>query len=213
VDMAQCAIGPGMAIFSRYTKVVEADGAPMAVRTALALINEALDEILAEQEGELDADSRWAVAWFSEYGNGEGPFGRADDLSRAKNTSVEGLQQAGIVHAKGGKVNLLRREEMDAGWDPDKDKRLTVWEATQHLIRRLENDGESAAARLLSKLGGVAEQARDLGYRLYNTCERKGWAEEARSYNGLVIAWPELVRLAAQESSRELTQNEMILGG
>jgi len=209
VDLAQSSIGPGMAIFSRYTKVVEADGSPMKVRTALALINEALDEILAEQEGELDADSRWAVAWFTEYGTGEGPFGRADDLSRAKNTSVEGLREAGIVYAQGGKVNLLRREEMDAEWDPSEDARLTVWEATQHLISRLEKDGEAAAAALLAQLGGVAEQARDLAYRLYNTCERKGWAEEARSYNGLVIAWPELSRLSALEVARRPDQGEL----
>ncbi len=201
VDLAQSAIGPGMAIFSRYSRVVEADGSPMRVRTALALINEALDEILAEQEGELDADTRWAIAWFGEYGTGEGPFGRADDLSRAKNTSVEGLVQAGIVYAKGGKVNLLRRDEMAPDWDPASDKRLSVWEAAQHLIRVLEDDGESSAAELLAKLVGVADQARDLAYRLYVLCERKGWADDARSYNGLVIAWPELVRLAAQAES------------
>ena len=198
VDLAQSAIGPGMAIYSRYRKVVEADGSPMKIRMALALINEALDEVLAEQEGELDADSRWAVAWYSEYGTGEGPFGRADDLSRAKNTSVDGLTQAGIVHAKSGQVNLLRREEMDPDWNPATDQRLTVWEATQYLIRTLENDGETEAAELLARLGGVADQARDLSYRLYVLCERKGWAEEARSYNGLVIAWPELLRLSNQ---------------
>jgi putative DNA methylase len=198
VDLAQSAIGPGMAIYSRYRKVVEADGSPMKIRTALTLINEALDEVLAEQEGELDADSRWAVAWYSEYGTGEGPFGRADDLSRAKNTSVDGLTQAGIVHAKSGQVNLLRREEMDPDWNPATDQRLTVWEATQYLIRTLENDGETEAAELLARLGGVADQARDLSYRLYVLCERKGWAEEARSYNGLVIAWPELLRLSNQ---------------
>lgn len=212
VDLAQSAIGPGMAIFSSYTQVVEPDGNPMKVATALALINETLDEILAEQEGELDVDSRWAVAWLSEYGTGEGPFGRAQDLSRAKNTSVEGLQRAGIVYAKAGKVNLLRREEMTADWDPAADSRLTVWEAVQHLILKLEVEGEPAAATLLAKLGSVAEQARDLAYRLYNTCERKGWADEARSYNGLVIAWPELARLAAQEPSRPgVAQDELKL--
>lgn len=213
VDLAQSSIGPGMGIFSQYSKVVEADGSPMKVRMALALINEALDEILAEQEGDLDACSRWAVAWFSEYGTGEGPFGRADDLSRAKNTSVDGLRDAGLVYAKSGKVNLLRREEMGAGWDPAADSRVTVWEATQHLILRLENDGEAAAAALLAKLGGLAEQARDLAYRLYNLCERKGWADEARSYNGLVIAWPEVTRLAAQEPARPgAAQDELAIG-
>ncbi len=109
-------------------------------------------------------------------------------------------------------MNLLRREEMDSDWDPSEDTRLTVWEATQHLIRRLEKDGETAAAALLARLGGVAEQARDLAYRLYNTCERKGWTEEARSYNGLVIAWPELSRLATAEAARRPDQGELTFG-
>lgn len=196
VDMAQSAIGPGMAIFSSYSKVVEADGSPMKVRTALALINEVLDEILAEQEGEMDGDTRWAVAWFEQYGMGEALYGTAETLCNAKNTSMQGLVDAGIVHSKGGRVHLLRREEMDPNWDPQKDKRLTVWEATQHLIQKVESEGEGAAAELVGKLGGVAEQARDLAYRLFQICERKKWANEARSYNSLVIAWPELTRRA-----------------
>jgi putative DNA methylase len=196
VDVAQASIGPGMAIFSSYNKVIEADGTPMKVRTALALINEVLDEILAEQEGEMDGDTRWAVAWFEQFGMGEAPYGTAETLCNAKNTSMRGLVDAGIVHSKSGRVHLLRREEMDPDWDPQKDKRLTVWEATQHLIQKLESDGEGAAAELIGKLGGVAEQARDLAYRLFQICERKKWANEARSYNSLVIAWPELTRRA-----------------
>jgi putative DNA methylase len=196
VDFAQASIGPGMAIFSSYNKVIEADGTPMKVRTALGLINEVLDEILAEQEGEMDNDTRWAVAWFEQYGMGEAPYGTAETLCNAKNTSMQGLMDAGIVHSKSGRVHLLRREEMNPDWDPQKDKRLTVWEATQHLIQKLETDGEGAAAELIGKLGGVAEQARDLAYRLFQICERKKWANEARSYNSLVIAWPELTRRA-----------------
>lgn len=199
VDLAQSAIGPGMAVFSRYEKVIEADGTPMSVRAALALINQVLDETLAEQEGELDPESRWAVAWYDEFGYDEAPFGRADDLARAKGTAVNALQDAGIVESGGGKVNLLRREEMADDWDPRADKHLVVWEAAQQLIRSLENDGEVAASKLLAKLGAIADFARDLAYRLYVSCERKGRAEEARSYNGLVIAWPELQRLAAQQ--------------
>jgi len=197
VDLAQSAIGPGMAIFSGYSKVIEADGTAMTVRTALALINEVLDEILAEQEGDLEPDSRWAIAWFEQYGTGEGPFGVAETLCKAKNTSIQGLTDAGLVRSKSGRVNLLRLDEMISDWDPNADKRLTIWEATHYLIRALEEEGELAAANLLKKMGGVSEQAKDLSYRLYLTCERKGWAEPARSYNALVVAWPELTRLAA----------------
>ncbi|RMH31879.1 MAG: DUF1156 domain-containing protein [Planctomycetota bacterium] len=200
VDLAQAAIGPGMAVFSRSSKVVESDGEAMSVRTALTLINQILDEVLAEQEGEFDADTRWAVAWFEQFGAQEGPFGVAETLSKAKNTSVQGLVEAGVLAARGGKVRLLTRDEMPEDWDPATDRRLTTWEAAQHLIRRLQNEGEQAAAELLARLGGdYGEMARDLAYRLYSVCERKKWADEALAYNGLVIAWPELSRLALQE--------------
>jgi len=198
VDLAQASIGPGMAIFSRYSKVMEADGSAMSVRTALALINQALDEVVAEQEGEFDADTRWAIAWFQEVGMDASDFGRAELLSKAKVTSVHGMVEAGILEAKAGKVRLLRREELDDEWNPTSDKRLTVWEVTQHLIRRL-NEGEGAAALLARQLGSNAEIARDLAYRLYLVCERKKWAQEALAYNGLVVAWPQIQRLAASE--------------
>jgi putative DNA methylase len=198
VDLAQASIGPGMAVFSRYSKVMEGDGSPMTVRTALELINQGLDEIVAEQEGEFDADTRWAIAWFQELGMEVGDFGRAELLSRAKNTAVAGMVEAGILEAKAGKVRLLRREELDDGWDPATDKRLTVWEMTQHLIRRLD-EGESVAGTLARQLGANAEIARDLAYRLYLICERKKWAQDALAYNGLVVAWPQIQRLAAAE--------------
>ena len=210
VDLAQAAIGPGMAIFSRYARVVEADGKPMTVRTALSLINQVLDEVLAEQEGEFDADTRWAVAWFEQHGMDEGDFGVAETLSRAKNTSVSGLEEAGVLSSRSGKVQLLAREDLSADWDPTIDKRLTEWEATQHLIRALDKEGESGAAELLRKLGGdYGEKARDLAYRLYNICDRKKWASEATAYNSLVIAWPEISRLAQQESSQAEVQAEL----
>ncbi len=210
VDLAQAAIGPGMAVFTRYAKVMESDGSPMRVRTALQLINQALDEVLAEQEGEFDAATRWALAWFEQHGMDEGPFGVAETLSKAKNTAVNALVEAGVITARGGKVRLVKRDELPDNWDPAADGRLTVWEATQHLIRALDKQGESGAAALMKQLGATAEIARDLAYRLYTVCERKKWADEALAYNGLVIAWPELTRLAqaagetAEEKQAEL---------
>lgn len=199
VDLAQAAIGPGMAVFSRYSAVLEADGKPMSVRTALGLINQALDEYLSEQEGEYDGDTRWALSWFEQFGHNEAAFGVAETLSKAKNTSVNGLVEAGILEARGGKVRLLRRDELDTDWDPTEDKRPTAWEAVQHLIYALENEGEESAAGLLAKLGSIAEPARDLAYRLYTVCERKGWAQDALGYNMLVVAWPRLKELAAKQ--------------
>ncbi|MEX2120793.1 MAG: DUF1156 domain-containing protein [Pirellulales bacterium] len=210
VDLAQAAIGPGMAVFTRYAKVIETNGLPMAVRAALGIINQVLDEVLAEQEGEFDGDTRWALAWFEQFGVDEGPFGVAETLSKAKNTAVNGLVEAGVIRAKGGKVRLVSRSELNGEWDPAGDRRLTVWEATQHLIRTLETDGESAAAALMHKLGGYAETARDLAYRLYHVCERKKWAEEALAYNGLVIAWPELTRLAQAERNRPAERQQTL---
>ncbi len=210
VDFAQAAIGPGMAVFSRFGKVIESDGKQMTVRTALGIINQVLDEVLAEQEGEFDADTRWALAWFEQFGSDEGPFGEADVLARAKNTAVNGLVEAGIVKARSGKVKLVGQAELPDGWDPTTDNRLTVWETTQHLIRILESKGESAAAALLNKLSGMGDTARDLAYRLYSICERKKWADEALAYNSLVIAWPELSKLAlAERTSQTGSQGQL----
>jgi putative DNA methylase len=212
VDLAQAAIGPGMAIYSRYSKVVEAEGEPMRVRAALGLINEALDELLAEQEADFDQDTRWCVAWFEQNGMNEGPFGVAETLSRAKNTAINGLVHAGVVSSRGGKVRLLDRKELDDGWDPAVDSRLTVWEVTQYLIARHQRGGEQAAAELLRQLGGgLAETARALAYRLFAVCERKGWAQEALAYNALVTAWPEITRLAAHAAPSSGAQEALEL--
>jgi putative DNA methylase len=209
VDLAQAAIGPGMAVFSRYARVLETDGSPMGVRTALSLINQSLDEVLAEQEGEFDADTRWALAWFDQYGFTEGAYGQAETLSTAKNTSVKGMEDAKILVAKGGKVRLLKKEELPADWDPASDTRLTIWESTHHLIRALDQ-GEQAAAELLRKLGAVSEIARDLSYRLYTVCERRKWSQDAIGYNALVLAWPDLTRLAQEQKAAGPAQGELI---
>jgi putative DNA methylase len=196
VDLAQASIGPGMAIYSRYGAVLENDGSPLRVRTALQLINQTLDEFLTEQEGEFDRDTRWALTWFEQYQFNAGSYGDAETLSKAKNTSVQGLVDAGILEAKAGKVRLLPREELDLDWNPGRDGRIPHWEMTQHLILALDKKGETGAADLLAKLGDGAETAKDLAYRLYNLCDRKGWTQEAISYNSLVISWPEISRLA-----------------
>jgi putative DNA methylase len=206
VDLAQAAIGPGMAIFSRHSRVVEATGEAMSVRTALGLINAALDEILAEQEGVFDSDTRFAIAWFEQYGMTEAAYGQADVLARAKNTSVGGLEHAGVLQAGHGKVRLLRRDELPHAWDPVADRRLTVWEVTQHLVRRLETGGELEASELLQRVGGFGETARELAYRLYTICERKGWAQDALGFNALVVSWPEIARLAREQESGQAQQ-------
>jgi putative DNA methylase len=198
VDVAQASIGPGMEIFSRHKQVIEADATPMTVRSALHLINEVLDEYLASGEGDFDADTRFAITWYEQHGWGSGPFGDAETLAKARNVSVSGVVEAGICISAAGKVRILKRHEMrPLVYDPTKDERPTVWEFTQHMIRNLEDKGEETAARLLKKLGGAADATRELAYRLYNTCERKKWAEDARSYNALILAWTELEKLAA----------------
>lgn len=201
VDLAQAAIGPGMAVFSRYAKVIEPSGETMAVRSALALINQVLDEVLAEQEGEFDGDTRFAIKWFEQYGFDEAGYDPAEGLARATNVSVKGLEEAGILVARAGRVRLLRRGEMAHDWDPTDRSRVPVWEVTQQLVKSLWDDGsESAAANLVRRLGGLGESARDLAYRLYAICERQGWAEDALGFNSLVASWPEIVRRAATET-------------
>ncbi len=198
VDLAQAAIGPGMGVYTRYSKVLDAEGKPLSVREALALINQTLDEALAEQEGDFDADTRWALTWFEQTGFADGEYGTAEQLSKSKNTSVAGMVEAGILESKRGKVRLLKPSELPADWDPQTDARLTTWETVHHLIRALESGGEGAAAALVAKLGAKAETARELAYRLYTLCERKKRATEALAYNGLVQSWPEITRLARE---------------
>lgn len=201
VDLAQAAIGPGMAVYTRYARVLDAEGKPLTVREALTLINQTLDEVLAEQEGDFDPDSRWAITWFEQVGFEVGEYGTAEQLSKSKNTSVSGLVEAGILASKSGKVRLLKPNELPDDWDPTTDKRLTSWETVHHLIRVLEAGGEGAAAVIVTKLGTKAEVARELCYRLYTLCERKKRAAQALSYNGLVQSWPEITRLAREGES------------
>lgn len=211
VDLQQSAIGPGMAVFTRYAKVLDAEGKAMRVREALALINQTLDEVLAEQEGDFDADSRWALSWFEQFGFAEGEYGVAETLSKAKNTSVDGMVDAGITASKSGKVRLLKPDELPANWDPTTDSRLTVWEMVHHLVGALEK-GETAAADLVTKLGSRSDTARELAYRLYTVCERKKRAQEALSYNALVQSWPEIARLARDGGKPRTEQGTLFEG-
>ncbi len=206
VDLAQAAIGPGMAVYTRYARVLDAEGKALTVREALALINQTLDEALAEQEGDFDADSRWALAWFDQFGFNDGEFGVANVLAQAKNTGMNGLVEAGIVQSRAGKVRLLRPEELPADWDPVTDPRLTAWETVHHLVRALGQGGESGAAALVAKLGTKAEVARELAYRLYSLSERRKRASDALAYNALVQSWPEIQRLAGEQQDRVITQ-------
>ena len=167
VDLAQAAIGPGMAIFTSYARVLDAGGAAVSVREALSLINETLDEVLAEQEGDFDADTRWALAWFDQSGFSEGEYGVAETLSTAKNTSVAGMVEAGILTSGGGNVRLLAPAELPQDWNPKADSRRTVWETTHHLVRVHEQGGDTAAADIMANIGADAETARDLAYRLF----------------------------------------------
>ena len=202
-----------MAVYSRYAKVLEANGDPCRTDRA-EMINEALDEVVSEQDSEYDSDTRWALAWYEQFGLKTGKYGEAETLSRAKNTSVGGLVEAGILQAKGGNVRLLGRADLAVDWDPAADARFTVWEATQHLARALETTATDGAAALLTRIGERAGAARDLAYRLYLLCERNKWAEEGLTYNALVVAWPEIAERArtAARAAGDPRQTEMFGG-
>ena len=204
VDLSQAIIGPGMAVFSRYAAVLEADGTPMTIRTAMQLIN----RFLAEDD--FDADTQFCLHWFEQYGWETGKFGEADTLARAKGTSVDGVKQAGVLHAAGGNVRLLKWAEYPSEWDPQADQRLPIWEVLHQLIRVFNTDGETGAAAVFAAVQSKAEAARQLAYRLYTLCERKNWAEDARAYNEVVTSWSGIEAAAAKEPSliqRELFDN------
>jgi putative DNA methylase len=197
VDLAQAAIGPGMAVFSRYEAVLEADGSPMTVHNALILINKSIDEYFSQAESDMDSDTRFCVDWFLQYGFAAGQFGEADVLARAKGTTVDGVTQAGVLESGGGKVRLLRKDEYPADWDPATDTRVPVWEACHHLCRAL-GESETAAGTLLARMPEKGEPVRQLAYRLYTQCERKGWAEDARVYNELITSWQAILEVSRQ---------------
>ncbi len=192
VDLSQAIIGPGMAIFSQYAAVLEADGKPMSVRTALQLIN----RFLAEDD--FDHDTQFCLHWFEGQGWATGKYGEADVLARAKGTSVAGLTEAGVVESGKGDLRLLKWAEMPRDWNPETDTRVPVWEALHQMIRALNQDGEAAAGSLLARMPARAEPIRALAYRLYTLCERKGWAEDARAYNELITAWSGVERGASE---------------
>jgi putative DNA methylase len=191
VDLSQAIIGPGMAVFSKYAAVLEADGTPMTVQTALRLIN----RFLAEDD--FDHDSQFCLHWFEQYGWKEGRFGEADTLARAKGTSVDGVKQSGVLFATGGIVRLLKWAEYPSEWDPVGDDRLPVWEALHHLIRIFKTEGERGAGEVLAAVAPKAEATRQLAYRLYTLCERAGWAEDARAYNEIITSWSAIETAAA----------------
>ena len=210
VDLTQAAIGPGMAVYTSYSKVLDAEGNIVSVRDALALINQILDEVLVEREGDFDSDTRWALTWFEQHGFSEGSYGIAETLSKAKNTSIDGLVDAGILFSESGRVKLLKPDELSKDWDPATDLRLTVWEMVHHLICALEAGGELSASDLVARLGGTnVQSARELSYRLYAICERKKYLAEARSYNGLVQSWPEITRLALEKKTHKSVQTSL----
>lgn len=208
VDLAQAAIGPGMAIYSQYAQVLNQDGSRMSVHDALVLINRAITEFLNPDSGNFDADTQFCASWFEQYGWSEGVFGEADTLARAKGTSVAGVQAAGVVEAGSGRVRLLKWEEYESDWDPTQDDRTPIWEACHYMIRRLNNRGESAAGELLAQMPEKGESIRQLAYHLYTLCERKKWAEEARAYNQLITSWNAILS-ASYEAGHKYEQQKL----
>jgi len=201
VDLAQAAIGPGMGVFSQYQAVLEADGSPMSIHNGLILINKTIDEYFSQAESDMDSDTRFCVDWFLQYGFATGQFGEADVLARAKGTTVDDVELAGIVESGAGKVRLLRKDEYPEEWDPTTDKRTPIWEACHHLCRALKTS-ETEAGFLLAKMPEKGEPIRQLAYRLYTQCERKGWAEDARVYNELITSWAAILEESRKTGHR-----------
>lgn len=197
-DMPQSAIGPGIKVFSRYAAVLESDDRPMSVKTALQLINAELDTFLSSLTGDFDAETRFAVTWFEQFGYDKGDFGTAQSLCQARGLAVDSVKHAGIIESAAGKVRLLKRSELNEEWDPTTDPHLTIWECLQYLVRALDG-GEENAARLLKRIGPErAGAVKDLAYYLYDLAGNKRRdAQEATSYNALIALWSDLTGLAS----------------
>lgn len=211
VDLPQAAIGPGMGVFSRYASVIEADGSPMTVRSALARINEVLDVVLNEQEGDFDPTTRFAIAWFKQHGYAAGLFGDADNVARARNTAVATLDRDGVLLSRAGKVSLIRPADLDAGYDAVTDDSSSVWEVTHHLIRILDAEGVGAAGAFLASASTRPDVESDLipelGHLLFRVCEDRGWTKEAIGFNSLVTIWPDVLDASRVEPVRAASQS------
>ncbi|MGD9959010.1 DUF1156 domain-containing protein [Nocardioides sp.] len=212
VDLPQAAIGPGMAVFSRYSAVLEPDGKKMTVRAALSRINEILDQVLNEQEGDFDSTSRFAIAWYRQHGYGVGKFGDADNLARARNTSVDLMDRDGILVSRAGSVQLTKPADLAWDYDPVADLHTSNWEALHHLIKVLERDGIAPAGDFLhaalSRPDGAvdADLVKELAHLLFRIAEGNGWTKDALSFNNLVTSWPEILEVA--RSARKPTQTQ-----
>ncbi len=211
VDLAQSAIGPGIGVFSRYKSVLEADGKPMTVRSALQIINQELDAFYNEQEGEMDSGSRFCVELFQQFGFNEMAYGEAQVLANAKNISIEILSDRHVLHSAKSRVHLLTRDEIPDSIDHNEE---CIWLLTQQLAYRFEKEGVKGCAKELAGMfGSNAENAKALAYRLYTICERKGWAQEGYAYNNLVVAWPEILAMAASikaETPVQMTLDDLL---
>ena len=202
VDEGQSALGPGMAVFSRFRRVVEADGSPMSVSVAIALINELLDEVMNEQEGDFDATTRFAIAWYRHAGYDPGRFGEADRIARSRDTSVVSMQRAGVVRRVAERVALLRPADLDWDYDVHTDLQVSAWEALHHLVKVLDRDGIAAAGGFLAAALDRADDAveadrvKELGHLLFRIAESNGWAKDALAFNHIVTSWPDLVAAA-----------------
>lgn len=202
VDLPQSAIGPGMAVFSRYSAVLEHDGHPMSVRSALTRINETLDRVLNEQEGDFDSTSRFAIAWYRQHGYGVGKFGDADNLARARNTSVDQMSRDGVLTSRAGNVQLISAENLSSEYDPATDLHISNWEALHYLIKKLECYGIAAAGDSLRVAVGRADGlvdadlVKELAHLLFRVAESHGSTKDALSFNNLVTSWPEILDAA-----------------
>ena len=203
VDLAQAAIGPGISVFSRYSRVREADGSDMSVKDALLLINATLDEVLGEQESDFDPETRFAVRWYRQYGWGEESSGIADQLARSSDTSIGALERGGIFEAKGGKARLLSPSRLESDWDPAADDYVSVWEATVRLAATMAKGGADKVAELLPTVQGRVslDAVKELGFLLFKEAEKKGDSEDALLFNSLVSAWGDLSEQARRIAS------------
>ncbi len=212
VDLPQAAIGPGMAVFSRYASIIEADGSPMSVRSALARINEILDQVLNEQEGDFDPPTRFAIAWYRQHGYGTGSFGDANNIANARNTNVETMDRSGILKSAAGKVTLLSPAKLAPEYDPTLDEQISVWEVLHQMIATLERDGIDAAAALLATAGARAEApvdadlVKELAFLLFSLAEKSRWTKDALAFNTLALSWPEVIDAARDGAGNQIEE-------
>ncbi len=203
VDLAQAAIGPGMEVYSRYSKVTRISGEIVSIREVLMHINNEITAYHEKETGELDPETQFCLTWLQQHGYTEGSFGDADVLSKARDVDTATMHNKVLLRDR-GKVRLLRPEEYV---DRENSEDMTAWEGCLRMVWHLsseERSGGVSGCTAVARAMRDYESAKRLARVLYAYYDARGDAESAARYNNLVTQWQYISQSMGSPEQREL---------